>query len=113
MGQFRYGNSTFEGGDTYEGAASSALTGTATLSGDGSLTVKAAGKVFGASERMTINFADLDSSTLNIVAGESGQPLSTHYLDQWSAWYGGKTFALPFSEKNVNAAAVHRLTLRP
>ncbi len=81
--------------------------------GDGSLTVKAAGKTFGASERMTINFADLDSSTLNIVAGESGQVLSPHYLDQWPEWYGGTTFILPFSEKSVNAAAVHRLELRP
>ncbi len=81
--------------------------------GDGSLTVKAAGKTFGASERMTVNFADLDSSTLNIVAGESGQVLSEHYLDQWPEWYDGTTFILPFSTKNVNAAAVHRLTLQP
>jgi penicillin amidase len=81
--------------------------------GDGSLTVKAAGKAFGASERMTINFADLDSSTLNIVVGESGQVLSRHYLDQWNAWYNGTTFALPYSDAKVNAAAVHRLELRP
>ena len=82
-------------------------------SGDGSLTVKAAGKTFGASERMTTDFADLDASTLNIVVGESGQVLSTHYLDQWPAWYSGKTFTLPFSDASVNAAAVHKLILEP
>lgn len=81
--------------------------------GDGSLTVKASGKTFGASERMTVNFADLDSSTLNIVAGESGQVFSPHYLDQWPEWYSGTTFVLPFSAEKVSAAAVHRLVLTP
>jgi penicillin amidase len=81
--------------------------------GNGSLTVKAAGKTFGASERMTTDFADLDSSTLNIVVGESGQVFSTHYLDQWPAWYSGKTFKLPFSANSVEQSAVHKLVLKP
>jgi penicillin amidase len=81
--------------------------------GNGSLTVKAAGKAFGASERMTTDFSNLDASTLNIVVGQSGQILSTHYLDHWPAWYEGKTFALPFSDDAVNKAVVHKLTLTP
>jgi penicillin amidase len=82
-------------------------------SGNGSLTVKAAGKVFGASERMTTDFSNLDASNLNIVVGQSGQVLSSHYLDQWPAWYRGTSFKLPFSPEQVNKAAVHKLTLVP
>ena len=58
------------------------------LSGD-SYTVKAVGRKFGASERLTWNFANFDESTLNLVTGESGNFLSRHYMDQWAAWYGG------------------------
>jgi penicillin amidase len=82
-------------------------------SGNGSLTVKAAGKTFGASERMTTDFADLDASTLNIVVGQSGQILSPHYLDQWPAWYSGTTFKLPFPESTVQQSTTHRLILQP
>jgi penicillin amidase len=82
-------------------------------SGDGSLTVKAAGKTFGASERMTTDFSDLDASNLNIVMGESGQVFSPYYADQWKAWYGGTSFTLPYSAAKVDAAAVHKLLLRP
>jgi penicillin amidase len=81
-------------------------------SGSG-LTVKAAGPVFGASERMTIDLSALDASRLNIVAGQSGQIFSPHYMDQWEAWYNGSTFALPFSAAAVDRSAAHRLELRP
>lgn len=82
-------------------------------SGNGSLTVKAAGSNFGASERITVDLSDLDHSTLNIVAGQSGQMFSPHYLDHWNAWYTGRTFPWPFSEQAVTKAAQHRLELRP
>jgi penicillin amidase len=81
-------------------------------SGSG-LTVKAAGTVFGASERMTVDLSDLDASRLNIVAGQSGQIFSPYYMDQWDAWYHGSTFALPFSAAAVDHSAAHRLELRP
>lgn len=87
--------------------------GTLPQSGNGGLTVKAAGTSFGASERLTSNLADFDASTLNIVAGQSGQIFSPHYLDHWDAWYSGRTFAWPFSEEAVQKAAEHRLELRP
>ena len=87
--------------------------GTLPQSGNGSLTVKAAGSDFGASERLTVDLADLDSSTLNIVAGQSGQIFSVHYLDHWNAWYTGHTFAWPFSGPAVTKAAQHHLELRP
>lgn len=82
-------------------------------SGSGSLTVKAAGRSFGASERFTADMADLDQSTLNIVVGQSGQIFSPHYMDHWDAWYNGKPLNLPFSEEKVKAATRHTLTLQP
>lgn len=87
-------------------------TGSQPYAGDHS-TVKATGKAFGASQRFTMDWNDVDGSTENIVMGESGNPLSPYYRDQWPAWYEGKTFALPFSEGAVQAAATHTLRLVP
>ena len=80
------------------------------LSGSG-YTVKAVGRGFGPSERLTWNFADFDASTLNTVTGQSGVFLSPHYMDQWKAWYGGSTFTLPFSPAAVQNHRLHELTL--
>jgi penicillin amidase len=81
-------------------------------SGD-SWTVKQVGRSFGPSERMTVDFANLDQSTLNIVTGQSGQLFSRHYMDQWKAWYEGQTFILPFSREAVDKAATDTLELKP
>jgi len=81
-------------------------------SGSG-LTVKAAGRGFGASQRATYDMADLDRSNLNIVSGQSGQIFSPYYQDQFEAWYSGKSFPLAFSEAAVDRVAKYRLTLQP
>jgi penicillin amidase len=80
------------------------------LSGSG-YTVKAVGMEFGPSERLTWNFADFDESTLNVVTGESGIFLSPYYMDQWASWYGGSTFAFPFSQAAVERQRAHEMTL--
>jgi penicillin amidase len=82
------------------------------LSGDG-FTVKAVGRGFGPSERLTWNFANFDESTLNLVTGESGIFLSPYYMDQWAAWYGGSTFAFPFSRDAVEQHRTHEMTMEP
>jgi penicillin amidase len=82
------------------------------LSGS-SFTVKAGGKEFGPSERLTWNFADFDKSTLNLVTGESGIFLSKHYMDQWPAWYAGRTFNFGFSPARVEKRKKHEMTLEP
>ena len=87
--------------------------GTVSQSGNGSLTVKAAGRSFGASERATYDLADLDASTLNIVTGQSGQIFSPHYMDQWPEWYNGTTMQLPYSDGAVKKNAAHTLRLLP
>ena len=81
--------------------------------GGDSTTVKQVAKTFGPSERFTADLSNLDQSTLNIVLGESGNPVSPYYMDQFSAWLHGTSFPLPFRDQAVSAAATHTLTLHP
>jgi penicillin amidase len=87
-------------------------TGPQPQSGD-TTTVKQVGRSFGPSERFTADLSNLDNSTLNIVLGQSGNPASPWFMDQWPAWYKGTTFALPFSPASVSDATTHTLTLTP
>ena len=81
-------------------------------SGDAS-TVKQVSKNLGPSQRFTADFSDLDASPENILAGQSGDPLSPYFLDQWPFWYGGATFALPYSAAAVQPSTRHTLRLVP
>jgi len=87
-------------------------TGALPLSGDNT-TVKQVGRTFGPSQRFTMDWSDIDGSTEDIVLGESGNPLSPYYRDQWADWYSGTTFALPFSDAAVAAQTRHTLRLVP
>ena len=81
-------------------------------SGD-TTTVKQVGRAFGPSQRFTMDWSNIDGSTENIVLGESGNPLSPYFRDQWNDWYGGTTFALPFTPAAVSAQTRHTLRLLP
>jgi len=87
-------------------------TGERPLSG-GNTTIKQVGRAFGPSQRFTMDWSAPDVSTENIVLGESGDPSSAWFQDQWPAWYGGTTFALPFSPTAVAAQTSHTLELVP
>jgi penicillin amidase len=87
-------------------------TGPQPQSGDGT-TVKQVGHTFGPSERFTADLSNLDHSTLNIVAGQSGNPDSPWFLDQFPAWYHGTTYLLPFTDPAVTQSTTHTLTLTP
>jgi penicillin G amidase len=87
-------------------------TGIQPLPGDGT-TVKQASGNLGPSERLTVDFSDLDNSTLNIVNGQAGNLLSPYFNDQWDNWYHGTTVRLPFSDDAVDRAKSHELTLTP
>jgi penicillin amidase len=89
-----------------------ANTGAQSLSGD-TTTVKQVGRAFGPSQRFTMDWSNIDGSTENIVLGESGNPLSPYFRDQWKDWYGGTTFALPFSSAAVATQTTHTLRLVP
>jgi penicillin G amidase len=81
-------------------------------SGD-SYTVKQVGRLFGPSERMTVDFSDLDASTLNLVNGQAGNIFSPYFNDHFAAWYDATTFALPYSQPSIDKSQAHRLTLTP
>jgi penicillin amidase len=76
--------------------------------GDGT-TIKQAGRAFGPSERFTANLADPEDTHANITTGESGNPSSPWYLDQFPLWLQGTTLALPLN----HPAQTHTLTLLP
>jgi penicillin amidase len=87
-------------------------TGAQPLSGD-TTTVKQVGRDFGPSQRFTMDWSNIDGSAENIVLGESSDPYSPYFRDQWKDYYGGTTFALPFSAAAVTARAKHTLRLLP
>jgi len=87
-------------------------TGELPLSGD-TTTIKQVGRDFGPSQRFTMDFSSIDDSTENIVLGQSGNPASPWFRDQWHDWYSGTTFALPYSDAAVAKATAHTLELLP
>ncbi|MGD0735999.1 MAG: penicillin acylase family protein [Terracidiphilus sp.] len=87
-------------------------TGPQPLSGDDT-TVKQVARAFGPSQRFTMDWSNIDGSTENIVLGESSDPYSPYYRDQWSDYQGGRTFALPFTPTAVTAQTTHTLRLVP
>jgi penicillin amidase len=76
-------------------------------------TIKRATRGVGPSMRMVIDLGEIDSSVQNITFGESGQPFSPYYKDQFEAWYHGQSFPMLFSDEAVNKGGVHRLVLEP
>jgi penicillin amidase len=75
--------------------------------------VRAASKTHGPAMRFVANPANWDESILLIPSGESGQPGSSHYSDQFSYWYEGKPIPAPFSDAAEAKAKRHTLTLKP
>ncbi len=83
-------------------------TGARPQSGD-TTTVKQVARTFGPSERFTADLGNPDASTLNLVLGQSGNPASPWYMDQFPAWYHVTTLSFPLNP----ASATHTLTLTP
>jgi len=75
--------------------------------------VRAATKHHGPSMRLVANTANWDNSLMIIPAGQSGQPGSSHYSDQFSSWFDGKPILAPFSAAAEAGAKRHTLTLKP
>ncbi len=66
----------------------------------------------GPSMRSVIDFADIDSATLVLPAGNSGNPMSDHFFDFNRLWQEGKTWTLPISREAVQQKAISTLTLQ-
>jgi penicillin G amidase len=74
--------------------------------------VRAATPRHGPAMRFVANTADWDQSILLIPAGQSGQPGSSHYSDQFEYWYEGKPIYAPFSDAAQLKDRKHILTLK-
>ena len=59
-------------------------------------TVKQTTPRHGPSMRYVADLSDWDRSLMNVIAGQSGQPLSSHYKDQWPSYYVGQSFPMRF-----------------
>ncbi|QMV18107.1 penicillin acylase family protein [Granulicella sp. 5B5] len=77
--------------------------------GGDATTVKASGLHFGPSERFTADLSNPDTTFANITTGESGNPASAFYLDQFTPWLHGTTLPLPLNHPGID----HTLTLLP
>jgi penicillin G amidase len=62
-----------------------------------STTIKQTTTRLGPSMRFVADLSGWDRSLNNITVGESGQILSSHYKDQWEAYYSGRSFPMQFS----------------
>lgn len=74
---------------------------------------RAASRHHGPSERFVANLADWDQSIVLITAGQSGQPGSEHYKDQFSYWFEGQAIYGPFTDSAEAKDRKHTLVLQP
>ncbi len=80
------------------------------LSGSAFSVKQTRGKL-GPSERMDVTVGNWDDSLLNLPIGESGHFASSHYKDEWEAYYTGQSFPMEFGK--VDAKSSVRLVPAP
>lgn len=74
-----------------------------------SSTVKQTTRRLGPSMRFIADLANWDASLRSLTIGQSGQPLSKHFRDQWQSYYAGRAFPEQFQKVN----AKETLTVQP
>jgi penicillin amidase len=72
-----------------------------------STSVKQTSKKMGPSMRLNADLSNWDNSLLNVPIGQSGEILSSHYKDEWEAYYNGTSFPMQF--KNVEAKSTLKI----
>ncbi|MBY0505405.1 MAG: penicillin acylase family protein [Bryobacteraceae bacterium] len=55
------------------------------------------------SMRFVADLSDWDQSLNNLTIGQSGQPMSSHFRDQWKAYYAGESFPLGFLRPQISS----------
>jgi len=65
------------------------------------------------SMRMVFDLGDWDAGRVIHTTGQSGHPLSPHYIDMADPWRLIETIPAPFSRGAVEAATVETLRLIP
>lgn len=81
-----------------------------------SYTGRGADKVsaYGPSQRHVVDLADVDGAGGFILpTGQSGNPMSEHYADQFGRWRDGGLWRIPLGRDAADARAVRRLRLVP
>jgi penicillin G amidase len=74
---------------------------------------RAATKHHGPAMRFVANLGNWDESIMLIPGGQSGQPGSAHYTDQFPYWYEGRPIYQTFSDLAEANSRKHILTLKP
>jgi len=74
---------------------------------------RAATNHHGPAMRFVANLANWDESIMLIPGGQSGQPGSGHYTDQFPYWYEGRPIYQAFSDAAEAHSRKHTLTLKP
>jgi penicillin G amidase len=69
----------------------------------GPVTVKQTTATLGPSERMDTSTGDWDTSLWDVVIGESGHVASSHYKDQFGAYYNGRSFPMQFHKVDAKS----------
>jgi penicillin amidase len=69
----------------------------------GSTTVKQTSRKLIPSERMNISLGNWDDSLWSLPVGESADVASSHYKDQWAAYYSGRAFPMQFGKVDVKS----------
>ena len=67
----------------------------------------------GSSYQQVIDVGAWDNSRILILPGQSIDPRSPHYRDQYGSWIAGDTLPLLYSRAAVDGAAAARTTLKP
>ncbi len=67
----------------------------------------------GASMRFLVDFSDLDATTIVLPAGNSGNPMSEHFLDFYEMWQTNDRWNVPISSNKIRDGAKSKLLLRP
>jgi penicillin amidase len=77
------------------------------------LTDLRANPTFIANLRMVVDVGNWEENRFVLAGGQSGNPLSPHYADQFALWQQGEALTLPWSDEAVQAATHRVLRLVP
>jgi penicillin G amidase len=69
----------------------------------GPTTVKQIKGKLGPSERMNASVGNWDDSLLDLPVGESGHFASSHYKDEWAAYYAGESYPMQFDKVDAKS----------
>src|SRR5262249_44503312 len=78
-----------------------------------SFSPRAATKHHGPAMRFVADVGNWDGSIMLVPGGQSGQPGSAHYSDQFPYWYEGRPIVQPFTDVAESNTRKHTLTLKP